>query len=249
MSIDFEDALVQSAKGRILPRQTAANEDTRFSYTVWPVGDSDDSGFNRVRISAPNAIDEDRLEVIVGEEAVAPMQIGRDGEHLVIDLPALIRADSVAISFTTRVLRNATVFGVDLGHSERPGLWQSVEERERRDNIVFLPGLAAADRLIGDLAISPRSFTPHGDGINDALEVRFALFKVTEATPRVKIYDLSGREVAELDRAAGGELEIFRWRGLDREGTMVPPGIYLCHIDALAESGADEVIQTISVVY
>lgn len=249
LSIDFEDALVQSAKGRILPRQTSANETTLFNYTVWPVGDNDDSGFNRVRILAPNAVDEDRLEVIVGGEAVAPTQISKDGEHLVIDLPALIRADSVAISFTTRVLRNATVFGVDLGHSDRPGLWQSVEARERRDNIVFLPELAGDERLIGDLAISPRSFTPNGDGINDAVEIRFALFKVTEAKPRVKIYDLSGREVAELDRSSGDGLELFRWGGLDREGGIVPPGIYLCHIDAMAESGVDEIIQTIAVVY
>lgn len=249
LSIDFEDALVQSAKGRILPRQTSANETTLFNYTVWPVGDNDDSGFNRVRILAPNAVDEDRLEVIVGGEAVAPTQISKDGEHLVIDLPALIRADSVAISFTTRVLRNATAFGVDLGHSDRPGLWQSVEARERRDNIVFLPELAGDERLIGDLAISPRSFTPNGDGINDAVEIRFALFKVTEAKPRVKIYDLSGREVAELDRSSGDGLELFRWGGLDREGGIVPPGIYLCHIDAMAESGVDEIIQTIAVVY
>jgi hypothetical protein len=36
---------------------------------------------------------------------------------------------------------------------------------------------------------------------------------------------------------------------LDREGGIVPPGIYLCHIDAMAESGVDEIIQTIAVVY
>ena len=138
---------------------------------------------------------------------------------------------------------------VVLGHIDRPGLWQSVEARSRRDNIVFLPQLAGDDRLIGDLQISPQTFTPNGDGVNDEVEVRFALYKVDAAAPRVRVFDLLGREVAGFTPAASGALQYFRWDGRDPGGNIVPPGIYLCQIDAMAEAGAGEVLQTISVAY
>ena len=169
--------------------------------------------------------------------------------HLIVELPAEVRDDSVTVAFSARVLRNATVFDVVLGHIDRPGLWQSVEARSRRDNIVFLPQLAGDDRLIGDLLISPQTFTPNGDGVNDEVEVRFALYKVDAAAPRVRVFDLLGREVAGFTPAASGALQYFRWDGRDPSGNIVPPGIYLCQIDAMAEAGAGEVLQTISVAY
>ena len=67
--------------------------------------------------------------------------------------------------------------------------------------------------------------------------------------PRAWIFDLAGRLVAELDRAPGGNLEAFSWEGRDRAGNLVRPGIYLCHIDARAESGKDSVVRSIAVSY
>ena len=249
LSIDFEDALIQSAKGRILPQQTMANEDTQFDYTIWPVGDINDTGFNRVRLFIPNAVEEGSLDIRVGGEEVEARGVSVQEDGLVVELPELVRTDSVQISFTTRILRNATVFDVELGHADRPGIWQSVEANERRANIVFLPELVDSDRLIGDLSILPRSFTPNGDGINDELEIRFALFKVSDQRPVVRIYDLAGRLVAELTSSEGDEIVVLKWAGLDGKGMRVDPGIYLCQIDAQAEAGDGEVFKTISVVY
>ena len=36
LSIEFEDALVTEAKGQVWPREARPNEDTRFTYTLWP---------------------------------------------------------------------------------------------------------------------------------------------------------------------------------------------------------------------
>ena len=91
-------------------------------------------------------------------------------------------------------MRNATLFALDLGSSEYPGLWQSVEPAARRANIVMLPELTNSSQLIDDFFISSPTLTPNGDGINDRLEVRFVVLKAEGREPRVEVFDLAGRK-------------------------------------------------------
>ena len=109
-----------------------------------------------------------------------------------------------AVEFTTKVLHNATVFAADLGQEARPGLWQSVEAAERQANLVFLPDLPGSERLIGDLQVVPPVFSPNGDGINDHVQIRFALFKAVDASPSVRIFDLAGRGSGRADVVGRG---------------------------------------------
>ena len=250
LSIEFEDALVQGARGQILPRSAEPNTDTRFTYTLWSSAAAGDPGFDRLRFTTPSAVDPGEVMLRLSGREVAPADLSVQGDSLLfVDLPETVTQDSIQVDFTAKVLRNATVFAANLGAAGRPGLWQSVEAVERRANTVFLPALAASDRLIGDLQIGSGAFTPNGDGSNDSVEIRFALFKVEGTEPRVWIFDLAGRLVAELDRAPGGNIEAFSWEGRDRAGNLVRPGIYLCHIDARAESGKDSVVRSIAVSY
>jgi len=59
LSIEFENALVQEARGRLLPRSVAVNEDTRFIYSLWPSADALDVGFDQLRIRLPSSVDID----------------------------------------------------------------------------------------------------------------------------------------------------------------------------------------------
>ena len=250
LSIEFENALVQEAKGLLLPRSATPNEDTRFIYTLWPSADNLDAGFDQLRIRLPSAVDTGDVAVRVGAASVQPSALRAEGDSLLyITMPELVFTDSVQVEFTTRVLRNATTFPVDLGHSQEPGLWQSVEAADRRANIVFLPDLAGSDRLIGDLSINPPVFTPNGDGVNDQVQIRFALFKTDAANSSVRIFDLAGRLVAELDEPQGADIKTYTWSGRGADGTLVQPGVYLCHIDAGAEAGDAVVVRTLPVAY
>ena len=250
LAIEYEEALVQEAKGSILPRQVRANEETRFTYVLRTRLEAGDSGFDLLRFTLLQPVDlEKGVSVEVGGETVTPSGVEMHRDSLLIGLPRRITSDSLRVSFTTRVLKNATVFPVDLGFSGRPGLWQSAEAAERKGNIVFLPELPGSGRLIGDLEIVPPLFTPNGDGVNDAVEIRFAVFKIDAAEPQVQIFDLAGNRVAELEPSAARGLLSCTWTGVDLEGKVVLPGIYLCRIDLGAEAGTGTVVRVIGVAH
>ncbi len=244
----YEDALLQSARGSITPRVARPNEDTRFTYTLASAAAAADAGFDLLRFDLPAAAS--AVEVRVGRATIAPSSIDIRADTLQIGLPRAITADSVQVSFTTRVLHNATLFSLDLGSRSHPDLWQSVEPMTRRAHIVMLPTLTSATRLIDDLAISSPVLSPNGDGINDAVVIRFVAFKVQKRTPRARIFDLAGRPVTELATPTmDGVAYVFAWNGRTAQGDLVPPGTYLCRIDLGADAGADTALRPIGVAY
>ena len=249
LAVEFEDALLQGAAGRIEPRQAVPNEDTRFTYTLWPQMTAGDSGFDLLRFIVPGRIDAEGLELHIGPESVAPARVDQRGDSLLVALPRTVTADSIRVGFTTRVLHNATVFSLDLGLSERPGLWQSVVPAERRAQVVMLPELAARGQLIDALELASPAITPNGDGVNDALDMRFVVFKLAAATPTLALYDLAGRQVAAIESTPTATGHRFTWTGRDESGALVAPGMYLYRLDLGAESGRDTRTGVVSVVY
>ncbi len=249
LSIEFEDALVQGAFGSVSPRRAVPNEDTQFTYALWPASDDLDSGFDRLRLVLDGVIDPASIQLSTGGQQIADAQIRQEGDSLFIDLPQTIIGDSLRIDLNARIVANATVFTLDLGHSDRPGIWQSVEAASRRSNIVMLPDLTGSKSLIGSLDLGSQIFTPNGDGINDQLEVRFVAFKVDSAQPAIEIYDISGQLVTRLNSTSGNAQQSFTWSGDNDSGQRVEPGIYLLRIDLGADSGDDTELRTIAVAY
>ena len=250
LALDFEDALVSQAAGQIAPRHAVPNAAMQFTYALQTHAAEGDSGFDRLRFSTPSAVDAADVRLWIGGVAREASGVRVAGDSLLfVDLPETVRTDSLAVAFTTKVLRNATVFAADLGQEARPGLWQSVEAAERQANLVFLPDLPGSARLIGDLQLVPPVFSPNGDGINDHVQIRFALFKAVDATPSVRIFDVAGREVAVLASSGAGVLQSFSWGGLDAWGVRVVPGVYVCRIDAGADAGQGQVVRTLTVAY
>ena len=186
---------------------------------------------------------------MVGTNNVVPTITEMRSDSLLIDLPQAIGNDSLLVSFTTRLLQNASVFALDLGSSERPGLWQSVEAAERRSNIVMLPELTGSGQLISDLQLASEVFTPNGDGANDQLEVRFVAFKTEGVEARVEVFDLAGRRIAGLTASNNGSQHFFTWNGRSTDDVTVEPGIYILRVDLGADTGSDTATRTIAVAY
>ena len=248
LSVEYEAALLQGALGRVEPRNARPNEDTHFTYTLAPASNAEDSGFDLMRFALPSAASD--IDVRIGGVGVESTFVDIGADSLLIGLPFAVKSDSVQVSFTTRVVHNATLFGLDLGSSAHPDLWQSVEPLTRRANIVMLPALAEATRLIDDLSISSPVLTPNGDGTNDEVEIRFVVFKVRDRTPRVLIHDLAGRRVVELaPSTVQGATYTFTWSGRDADGAQVQPGAYLYRIDLRADAGEDIILRSLVVAY
>ena len=248
LSLEYEDALLRGAQGQIEPREAHPNTDTRFTYTLVPTGDAGDSGFDLLRFGLPTAASD--ITVHIDNADIDPTAVEIDNNKLLIDLPFAVTSDTIEVNFTARVVRHATIISLELGSSDRPGLWQSVEAVSRRANMVMLPELIGTSQLIGNLAISSPVLTPNGDGANDLLQISFIAFKIEQGLPQVQILDLAGRPITRLHPSAiQGATYTFSWGGRDIDGSMVPPGAYLYRIDLGAEAGKDTALRTIAVAY
>ncbi len=249
VSLEYVDALVNGARGTIHPRSAKPNEDTRFTYTLWPDARSGNAGFDRLRFVVPDLLSVEDVAVTVGQQVIEPLSVQVEGDSLLVSLSDAVLGDSVSVGFTTRLVRNASVIELDLGSSASPDLWQDVEPAARRSNVVLLPDLVATDRLIDDLQISGRAFTPNGDGVNDALSLSFVLLKADAVEPQVQVLDMSGRVVVRLAGVSTGPARRFVWDGRDETGQRVAPGVYLYRIDANAAAGDATQLHTVSVAY
>jgi len=250
LSIEYEQALVQDARGQVWPREALVNKRTRFAYTVWPLSDGGDSGFDQVRLVVPKASAVDYAGVEVGGAQIQPESVASVGDSLWIDLGQSVSGDSVRVAFETQLLNNATVVSVDLGLSDRPGLWQSVEPAIRRSNVVMLPDLISQEKLIGQVKLDSDVITPNGDGIHDWLDVRFIVYKASRVAPVLQIYDLAGRRVAvRTGFEDAGQWQLL-WDGQeDVSGRTVAPGSYVYRILLGTDAGNDERMGIIAVAY
>ncbi|MFA6109222.1 MAG: gliding motility-associated C-terminal domain-containing protein [Candidatus Latescibacterota bacterium] len=105
-------------------------------------------------------------------------------------------------------------------------------------------------RVVERLEVSPKAFTPNGDGINDQAEISFDLLRVVVPVPvSVEVYDLAGRRVWQATRAAKISSYLERWNGMNQDGTLVPPGVYLVKVTAETDAGDIVATRLVAVAY
>ncbi|MEW6751354.1 MAG: FlgD immunoglobulin-like domain containing protein [Candidatus Latescibacterota bacterium] len=87
-------------------------------------------------------------------------------------------------------------------------------------------------------SVSTRALTPNGDGVHDVAVVSYSLVQFSgEVGVEIGVFDLAGRRVSQLvsARRASGEYTV-EWDGRGEGGDMVPPGNYVCRIEADSEA-------------
>ena len=235
--------------GSVWPREAALDSLTEFRYTIKPQAfNSRDPGFDQVLIALPpGSTDAQLLAVRVGGQPVEASGSLR-GDSLWVQLPPpVVRRDSVDIAFATRVFASPTVFETFVFNSAQADNGQGVVPAELGADQVFVPEVVQGVALIRNVRHAAL-FTPNGDGINDRYDLSFTVVK-TAKQPRVRVFSLAGRLIAELANATPeGARAVYAWDG-QSNGEVVPPGIYLVQVELQTDPKAEVVQRSVRVVY
>jgi hypothetical protein len=225
-------------------------------------------GFDAVRVRSGSRAQFRRLEMgepIGAEERsaavrfveVAPAGIVEEADGLLVFLPEKVtreRNRPVRVVFGATVFEFATTFqgevlsGDDLPQPVVPG---DATQELSTNTLRVLGAAGSRPDFLQDLTLSTPVLTPNGDGVNDELEIRYALFRLPEQVPvTLEIYALDGRRVAALETGVQGSgTQSARWDGRDQDGNLLSPGVYLLAVAIRSEFAADKSLVPISVAY
>lgn len=235
--------------GRIHPREAGVDTLQEFRYTIKPAAVSGaDAGFDRVLIALPRGSgDAELVGVRVRGAPVAATGLVREDSLIVQLPPPVVRRDSVEVVFRARVYASPTVFTTAVVNSAQEGNVQGVVPADFGADQVFVPAAVDGAALVRNIA-QTAILSPNRDGVNDEYRLSFTVVK-TDREPRVRVYALSGRAVAELQSTdLGSGRARFVWDGRSG-GTVVPPGLYIVRIEVDADARNESVQKVLHVAY
>jgi gliding motility-associated-like protein len=104
--------------------------------------------------------------------------------------------------------------------------WEgNLSSRSNPDSVIMESDMAVIAYFSGvseGVSALPNPFTPNNDGFNDYVTFKYP--EMDTKKPVVRIYNLRGRKVNELNKFFGGN---YHWYGQDDDGNELEPGVYL----------------------
>lgn len=240
--------------------EVSLGEMTDFVYDLKADFETVDApGFDLLRIRTGNRTQFKSLQLGEGLLDTAPTEVTEEADGLLIRLPERItRANNppLRVVFGTEVFEFATNFHSEVLDTERevlpqPVVGADVSEALSTNSLRVLGISGESPNFVQDLNISAPVFTPNGDGINDELNISYALYRLPSAVPVVlDVYRLDGRRVAqvEIGQQDSGP-QTLRWDGRDANGALLPPGIYLTTIGLLSDFSVAPQFRTVGIAY
>jgi len=255
-----------SAIAEIFPKEVPAAVDTTFIYTLLPQLVDTDFGFDSLEIETfvkPSAV---RLVRVDDDIVCEPCSHSdaEDADVQILDDRLIVHFDPlkgiadtgkrVQVVFDARVVKFGTEFKGRIFTDGSDEVQQLVDGGNASDRysaggvVVTIP---LSGELISQAQVQPNPFTPNGDGINDETVLSYALLNLTDvAAAEIAIYDLTGRQVRQLQSEAlvSGTYD-ENWNGRNDGGGLVPPGIYMYRISIETDERNENHNGIVSVVY
>ena len=254
LSIQYSrPALANELWGEISPRKGVdLGKSTRFRYTITPAI-SGNEGFDTVEIRTPVAASLEGVR-IAGESLPNTDFTVVEGDSLLkVSFPdhRIVVSDSLELTFTCRILVYGTVFEGTVYASWLAGasLPQRIAEK-KTDDLSVQGAEGSLGKVISHFGIAPNPMTPNADGINDAAHISFTLLQIVGQVPvRTTVYDLFGRVVWTQRSSLSMGPHSISWDGKDREGVLVPPGLYVVRNRVEGDEREFVKVGTVAVVY
>jgi hypothetical protein len=239
--------------------EVPAGVDTIFSYDIRAEFDaSNQSGFDGINMDVPLETKFLRLEMgdplsVVKEDSVV---VGK--KNLIVYFPShkitMAENQPVRVTFKTTILSSNTYFTGNIFNTASDNLPQSIDPGDANPEVstgqIRIFALGPSLDILSSVEVFPRIITPNGDQRNDQASISFNILQVEQASVVIEIYDMSGRKVKQvLSESRGKGSHSEQWDGKDDQGTLVPPGAYICKVAAHTGKGVVEETRTLSVVY
>ncbi|NKB69601.1 MAG: hypothetical protein GKR89_21230 [Candidatus Latescibacteria bacterium] len=262
LSFDYlQPPLADTLKAEVFPRLVRAEERATFRYAVLLRRAGPARGYDRLEIDANAQVENIRAFTVNGAEAEFAIDfIGGAGFGLSFDR---VEDDSTLVEFIfdVPIFRFGTTFSGRAYNSQVGSVPQRLDPGQALDfgqgDFDELSDLSVAiprsqvGKLIGEIVLDNRVFTPNGDGVNDEFEIFYNLLQLTRPTPVVMdIYDLAGRWVHQVfneERVIGPALK--HWDGRSANGRLVPQGHYIWVLRVEADAFEERHSGLTAVVY
>ncbi|MCC7265483.1 MAG: gliding motility-associated C-terminal domain-containing protein [Candidatus Latescibacteria bacterium] len=252
LRLEFAPPLVDQLLGEIWPATgVAAGEDQEFRLLLRPVILPSDPGFDLLRLSSSSSAPIELLGLRAGTDSQlrvdqaqllwpGPVHATSENGEVELLFPETWKAPDqiLELSFRTRLFLPSTIVRVQVGAQGTAGVAQEAAPGEASSLVdsrsLVVVGELGRQSLVGKGRVAPAIFTPNGDGINDQAVLQVPIFQVEgQRRLRVEVFDLAGRRLRDLSTAPGqlsGEHHL-PWDGKDEQGRLLPPGIYLFHLE------------------
>ncbi len=262
--IEFEYLVPPIADGlwaEVYPRLAEAEQPASFRYGVRLKNGGNARGFDRIEVDTNVAVTDIRELKIDGQPAEFDIEYVRE-DGFALRFP-LINSDGAVLEFTfdLPIFRFGTTFSGRAYNAQFSSVPQQLQPGDAvdfgPDDFGPLSGLFVAipkkqlGKLVGEIDVSHRIFTPNGDGINERFGVSFNLLQLVQPAPvTLDLFSLSGQRIHRICRR---ELGIgpseCGWDGRLKSGVLVQPGTYVWVLTVGADAFDERHMGVVSLAY
>ncbi len=236
----------------VSPIEVVFGQVTEFKYFVRPTIRGNDTGFDALEIRTPYKAEVKEVKI---DNSPVNFSSQVKADRFIVFLDRKVETEQlIEINFSCLVTVYGTTFWGRAFDSQTDEFPQDILPGDATPDVdtnsLSIIGTLERD-LLKSVAVWPNPFTPNGDGINDSTTISYTLLKAKkQVNVKVSIYDLQGGLIRTLysskDKAGPNSV---RWDGTDREGKLLPPGIYIYQISVNTDTGKFIRTGTITLVY